>query len=160
MSKLFSLLAFTLTLLAISAMAQDAVAPPDLVLLNGRVFTADPAKRWAEAIAIRGDRIVAVGTSSEIAAMAGDRTRRIDVGGRVIIPGINDAHTHQGPDLPSFQLSIGPDSTWADVQAAIAGAGDEVAAEAWISGDIGPAVLHDPNANAAAIDKIVPGRKV
>lgn len=65
---------------------------PDLVLLNGRVFTADPEQPWAEAIAVRGDRIVAVGTSAEVAAMAGPSTVRRDVAGRAVVPGFNDAH--------------------------------------------------------------------
>jgi predicted amidohydrolase YtcJ len=151
MTKLLPPLFFALVVT--SAFAQETTAPPDLVLLHGRVFTADPANRWTEAIAIRGDRIVAVGTSTEIAAMASDRTRRIDVGGRVIIPGINDAHTHQGPQPETFLLSNSADATWADVKAAIAGAGDEVSGDVWISGEVNPVILRDPGATTAALDK-------
>jgi predicted amidohydrolase YtcJ len=151
MSKLMLIL----SLIATSALTQETAAPPDLVLLHGRVFTADPAKRWAEAIAIRGDRIVAVGTSSEMEAIAGDRTRRIDVGGRVIIPGINDAQTHQGPQPESFLISSDTDASLDDIKAAIAGAGDESPADVWISGDVNPAVLRNPGVNAADFDKPV-----
>jgi len=71
-----------------------ACAPPapDAVLLNARVFTVDPARPWAEALAIRGDRIVAVGTSVEVGALAGATTVRRDLGGRTVLPGFNDAH--------------------------------------------------------------------
>ncbi len=66
---------------------------PGLILLNGKVFTAAPACRYAQAVAISGERISAVGTTNEIAAMADTHTRRIDLAGRVLIPGINDSRS-------------------------------------------------------------------
>ena len=71
-----------------------APAAPDLILANGKVFTADSTRPWAEALAIRGDRIVAVGSTIAIDSLAGDSTRRIDLEGRVVVPGFNDAHDH------------------------------------------------------------------
>jgi predicted amidohydrolase YtcJ len=71
-----------------------AEGPVDLVLLNGRVYTVDAARPWAEAVAVRGDRIVAVGASVEVRALAGPRTRVIDLGGAFVTPGFNDAHVH------------------------------------------------------------------
>ena len=67
---------------------------PDLVLLNGRVYTVDAARPWAEAVAIGGERIVAVGSSAEVRALAGARTRTIDLRGAFVSPGFNDAHVH------------------------------------------------------------------
>ena len=67
---------------------------PDLVLLDGRVFTADDDEPWAEAVAIRGDRIEAVGTTADIRAMATDDTRVIDLEGAFVTPGFNDGHVH------------------------------------------------------------------
>jgi predicted amidohydrolase YtcJ len=74
--------------------AQQASRPPDLVLTNGRVYTLDAARPWAEAIAIDGTRIAAVGTTAEIRAMAGPATRLIDLRGSFALPGFNDAHVH------------------------------------------------------------------
>lgn len=89
-----------------AAAAACAPLPPDLVLLNARVFTADPIQPWAEAVAIRGDRITAVGSTSTIAALAGPRTVRRDLGGRTVLPGLNDAHVVdpglRGPELRGF----------------------------------------------------------
>ena len=68
---------------------------PTLVLTNARVYTGVDTRPWAEAVAVRGDRIVAVGTTSEIATLAGKETRVVDVKGRLVIPGINDAHLHE-----------------------------------------------------------------
>jgi hypothetical protein len=82
--------------------------PVDLVIIGGRVFTGDPERPWAEAIAIRGDRIVAVGTTAEIGVAHADARRTIAVDGRLVIPGINDAHVHEP-------------STWHPAEAAIDG---------------------------------------
>ncbi|MEZ5287180.1 MAG: amidohydrolase family protein [Vicinamibacterales bacterium] len=68
------------------------------MLLDGRVFTADPAHPLVEALAVRGDRIVAVGTTAEVTALAGASTTRRSLGGRTVIPGLNDAHAPD-PDL-------------------------------------------------------------
>jgi hypothetical protein len=65
-----------------------------LILKNGRVWTGNDRVPWAEAIAIEGNRIARVGKTSEIAALAGHGTKVIDLGGRLTIPGINDAHIH------------------------------------------------------------------
>ena len=57
-------------------------AAPDLILMNGRIYTVDAARPWAEALAATGDRIIATGTTAEIRALAGATTRVIDLGSR------------------------------------------------------------------------------
>lgn len=69
-------------------------ASVDLLLLHGKVWTCDPHMPLAEAVAIRGQRIVAVGTSEEIAPLAGAATQTIDLKGRLVLPGFNDSHLH------------------------------------------------------------------
>src|SRR3954470_21352718 len=66
----------------------------DLVLLSGRIFTADAAKTWAEAVAVRGNRIVAVGGDASVRALVGPSTRVIDLRGRTVTPGFGDSHVH------------------------------------------------------------------
>ena len=68
--------------------------PADLVLRNGRVVTVDDAIPEAEAIAVAGDRIVAVGSNEEIAAYVGETTKIIDLAGRLAIPGFIEGHGH------------------------------------------------------------------
>jgi len=68
--------------------------PVDLVLLHGRIHTQDPERSVAQAVAIRGDTIVAVGRDSDVQALIGPKTRIVDLHGRVVLPGIIDAHTH------------------------------------------------------------------
>jgi len=68
--------------------------PPDLVLSNGKIVTVDERFTIAQALAVRGDRIVAVGSSQEMARLAGPGTRQIDLRGRTVIPGLIDNHLH------------------------------------------------------------------
>ena len=70
------------------------VQPADLVLTNGNVLTVDSDKPRAEAIAIRGDRIVAVDTASAIGDYVGDETEVVDLQGQTAIPGFIEGHGH------------------------------------------------------------------
>ncbi len=81
-----------LMLLMISACGVPDTA--DLILVNGQVYTLDETRPWAEAVAVRGDRILAVGSNSEIGRRSGRDTRTIDVVGAFVLPGFNDAHVH------------------------------------------------------------------
>jgi predicted amidohydrolase YtcJ len=67
---------------------------PDIVLLNAKVSTLDRTNPEGEAVAIRDGKIAGVGSARDIAAMAGPKTQTIDAGGRRVIPGLNDSHTH------------------------------------------------------------------
>jgi len=72
----------------------SADAPADLVLTGGHVHTVDADRPRAEAIAVRGERIVAVGSAGEVAPLIGPRTRVADVTDRLVVPGFQDAHIH------------------------------------------------------------------
>src|SRR5436190_21517739 len=67
-------------------------AAADLVLLNAAVYTVDAARRWAEAIAVRDGRIVAVGTDEQIRALVGPKTQALNCDGRMVLPGFQDSH--------------------------------------------------------------------
>lgn len=88
----FTRLAGALALL--SALACRAEPAPDLILFNAKIWTGDSLQPTATAIAISGDRIVAVGNTPEIFARADASTRRQDLEGRRVIPGLHDAHWH------------------------------------------------------------------
>jgi predicted amidohydrolase YtcJ len=72
----------------------NADGPADLVLTGGHVHTVDPTRPRAEAVAVRGERIVAIGTAADIAPRIGPRTRVIELAGRLLLPGFQDAHIH------------------------------------------------------------------
>ncbi len=88
----FVLATISMTLFAVGARA--AAAPADLVLLHGKIHTQDAGRSVVQALAVRGDAIVAVGTDQAIGALIGPNTRSVDLAGRVVLPGIIDAHTH------------------------------------------------------------------
>src|SRR5262245_33448690 len=76
--------------------AADAPRPPpaELVLTGGAVYTVDAARSWAQAVAVRGGRIAYVGDDAGAEAFIGPATRRVDLGGRMLLPGFEDAHVH------------------------------------------------------------------
>ncbi|MBI1930274.1 hypothetical protein HYR99_39235 [Candidatus Poribacteria bacterium] len=124
--KRFLQVIFFNVLLPISVFGQGA--PADFILLNGKVFTGDSAQPFAQAVAIRGERIIAVGTSAEIETLAGVKTQRIDLQGRMVVPGFNDAHFHFMPDPQGFHLqfktlaiqNVGAEGpSWAEIVEAI-----------------------------------------
>jgi predicted amidohydrolase YtcJ len=77
------------------AVQSSAAEPPvDLLLVHGRIYTVDAAQPWAEAVAIRGDRIVAVGGDAALMRLQGAKTRVIDLKGQLLTPGFIDTHVH------------------------------------------------------------------
>jgi predicted amidohydrolase YtcJ len=160
MMRRASLVSLALVLFSTVLLCSVANAQPSIVLLSGKVFTGDPARPYAEAIAIDGERIAAVGTNDEIRAMATSRTRVIELGGRLVIPGINDAHMHPGFATPVFRLEPSMNPTRAAMEAAIHNAVEETTADTWIVMTIGPTVLLDPEINADSLETFAEGRKV
>lgn len=65
-----------------------------LILKNARIFTVDPGRPWAQALAVQDDRIVAVGNDDEILELSGADTVKVDAGGRLVVPGFIDGHIH------------------------------------------------------------------
>ena len=146
-----TLLAAVLCLVSLPLLAQ-----PSLILTNGKIFD-NPN---AQAIAITGNTITAVGSAADIGALATPETRVIDVKGGLVIPGFNDAHTHPGTYTQAFVANENIEATWAQVAAAIAAATDETPAELWITAIAGPAIITDANITSQTLDKLAPDRKV
>lgn len=134
---------------------------PDTIFVNGRVFTATDAHPNAEAIAVQGARILAVDTNEHISAMAVANTRRIDLGGRVVIPGLNDVHTHFGADFEATVMDFGGlDPECVQVLDKLRQTASSAARGALLFGMIGPSAFFDAACTPAALDKIAPGDAV
>jgi len=105
---------------AFAASSMDSAQQADLILTNGNIYTGDATTPRAEALAIRGETIIAVGSASEVRKTAGKSTIVIDLRGQFVMPGFNDAHVHIGEagrakllvnlvgaaSLPEFQRRI------------------------------------------------------
>jgi predicted amidohydrolase YtcJ len=88
--------------------SEAAPGAADLVLAGGNVYTVDAARRWGEAIAVRGGRILAVGSDADVRPLMGPKTEVHDLRGRMVVPGFQDAHVHppaSGLDLLRCDLS-------------------------------------------------------
>jgi predicted amidohydrolase YtcJ len=77
-----------------AARSRGAVAGPDLVLFHGRIYTVDAQHPWAQALAIKNGRIVAVGADAAVLSLKTRATRSIDLQGRLLTPGLIDSHVH------------------------------------------------------------------
>ena len=86
-----------LIFLAVLIMLSSCGSKPDkvdLLLTNARVYTVSPAHPWAEAVAVKGDKIVFAGSAREARKFAGKQTKIIDAQGKLLLPGIQDSHVH------------------------------------------------------------------
>lgn len=122
---------------------------PDTILHNGRILTMGTRERQVEALALAGSRVFAMGTSSEMLALATSGTRRFDLGGKRVTPGFNDAHSHpceSGVSLVT-QVALEMDSIEA-IKAAI-----RAKAEATPSGDWVVGFLYDDTKTSRPLDR-------
>jgi predicted amidohydrolase YtcJ len=125
---------FALTLIA-SVNAPQPVAPADLVLTNGRVLTVEDALPEAQALAIKGDRIAAFGTSTEIRRYVGPATQVIDLNGQLAIPGFIDGHAHfLGVGEAQLNLNLMPTTSWEQIVAMVGEAVKTAKPGEWIIG--------------------------
>ena len=112
MSNFTAALVLCCLVLHISSFASDFNSKPaaDLIITNAKVWTADKSLPTARAVAVLGDRIVAVGSTADIDAWRGSQTKVIDAQGKLLLPGFNDAHVHfvsGGMQLVNVQLKDG-----------------------------------------------------
>jgi predicted amidohydrolase YtcJ len=102
-SAVLALLSLPLGIVRLVKAGEPSHLQADLVVINGGVWTVDPSQPRAEAVAIVGDRIAAVGSNSEIHNWTGPQTRVVDAGGKTVLPGFVDSHVHFSTG--GFQIS-------------------------------------------------------
>jgi predicted amidohydrolase YtcJ len=136
--------------------------PADLVLTGGAVYTVDTARSWAQAVAISGGRIAAVGTDAEMRPHVGPRTEVVNLRGRMVLPGFQDAHVHaSGGGLERGQCDLTGVHTREGYLAAIRGYADRNPGAPWIVGagwgmDVFPGGVPSKD----DLDGVVPDRPV
>ncbi len=148
--------------LAGALLGTASIAALDLVIHNAKVFTADPGRPVAEAVAVEAGRIRYVGTSAQARRLAGSKTRVIDAGGRLLVPGLIEAHGHAGPYPPGTQIALPglpwpgptPDQTLDAVRRTSA------SSDGWLLGSIGAAMMADDRDWRTALDRVAPNDPV
>lgn len=149
--------------LAVLACSSFAQAPAYTVLVNGRIYTVNAKQPWAEALAIRGGRIVAVGSAKQIAAYSSPSTKVIDAGGKLVLPGFTDCHIHflEG-SIYLLRVHLEEAKTIAEIQKIVKEFADQHPKEPWILGrgwtypTFGAEGLPDKK----DLDEIIPDRPV
>ena len=139
------------------------VSEADLVLRGGAVYTVNPARSWAEAVAIRGEKIIYVGNDSGVERHIGANTRLVDLAGAMVLPGFQDAHIHPiaaGINLLTLSLhELHTEEQYLEALAAYAAANPELY---WITGAGWSLDVFPPSGipTRDRIDAIVPDRPV
>ncbi len=137
---------------------QPSEPPPDRVFINGRIWTGAARMPEAQAIATRGDRIVAIGLNQSIRALAGDATEEIDLAGRRVVPGFNDAHWH----LPTRRTADLVDAGQVkEIQRRLQEFAATLGPDEWVTGrGWGPSDFPDNQAHRRYLDEVFPDRPV
>jgi len=125
-----------LALVLMATGAEAKTAPADTVLRGGTILTVDAKDRVVEAMAIRGGRIVMLGSEKQVRAFIGKRTHVIDLAGRTATPGMIDAHAHalEGGIDEVANLQLGEASSVADFLARVKARAADLPAGAWLTG--------------------------
>jgi len=147
----------------LSLRAGSAPEPADLILIHGRVYTVDSKHPWAEAIAVRADKIVAVGTNQEIVRYRTPAMKVIDAKGHLVLPGFTDCHVHFMDGSTSLgQVQLDDRKTLPEVLERVKAYAAVHPNDAWILGRGWSYPLFPPDGlpNKKYLDEIVPDRPV
>ncbi|MGH7553034.1 MAG: amidohydrolase [Longimicrobiales bacterium] len=133
MIRIIALLGAVAMLTACEAPAPESAA--DLVLRNGKIVTVDEQRPEAQAVAIAGSTILAVGSDAEIERFVGSSTRVIDLDGRLAVPGFIEGHGHfMGLGEAKLILDLTKASSWDDIVAMVGAAARDAGPGQWIAG--------------------------
>ena len=173
--KSLSFLAIAVVILAACSPSDNEPAPQtvepatvtsgivaDTVYTNGKIYTVNDAQPWAEAVAVKDGKFIAVGLADDVASITGDDTEVVDLGGRMAMPGLVDVHNHMtGASISKANLSLSnpndQDAMLADIKAFAEANPDlpYVRGEAWNMG-----VFPNDSPTKDLLDAIVPDRPV
>ena len=130
-----SLSVVALILIAACGQPLPSVQPATLVVMNGKVVTVEPGHADARAVAVAGDRIVAVGNEDEIKRYVGTGTQVLDAAGQLVIPGFVEGHGHfTGLGEAQLVLKLAAAQTWDDILAMVETAARSAKPGQWIYG--------------------------
>ncbi len=149
-------MSFLLILMQVYVFAQSA----DIILTNGKIFTSDTANLYVLALAIKGNKILSVGSNASIEKLATSKTKKINLNGKTVVPGFNDAHDHLAWLIPGGQsffteFSV-PGITKEAMLDSLSRLVKKAAPHQWIQGTIGLNVFNDTSIRRRLLDSISP----
>jgi predicted amidohydrolase YtcJ len=139
------------------------VEPADIIVIHGRVYTEDPRQPWAQAVAIRGAKIVAVGDDTTIEKMRGMGTKVVNAGGKVVLPGFTDCHIHfLDGSLSLGRVNLEGAKDASDIQKRLREYASEHPGDDWILGRGWNYAMFGPEAlpHKKYLDELFPNRPV
>ena len=143
----------TFLLLQISIVSKGQ--SPDLILTNGKIFTSDTSQLYVDALAIKNGRIIAIGTTMTIEKMAQKDTKQINLEGKLVVPGFNDAHNHLPGGFNATSISFNEtDPSWQTLLDSLQKVVNKTPAGHWIEARIGPSIANSLEATRFILDKI------
>jgi predicted amidohydrolase YtcJ len=153
----------TAAVVVIAGVFSAAEQPADVIVTHARIYTVNAKQTWAEALAVRGEKIVAVGTEQDIAPYRGTSTKVMDAGGRLVLPGFTDCHVHfVDGSIGLTQVDLNDADSVAEIQKRVKEYAETHPKTPWITGmgwtypTFGAAALP----NKKILDDIVPDRPV
>jgi predicted amidohydrolase YtcJ len=156
-------LLITVFSISVLAASDNTSQTADVIVTNARIYTLNSQQKWAEAIAVRGDKIIAVGERKQVEALRRPSTKMIDAGQRLLLPGFVDCHIHfMDGSLGLTRVDLNEATTVAEIQKRVKAYADAHPNELWIQGmgwtypTFGPSALP----NKKILDDVVPDRPV
>jgi predicted amidohydrolase YtcJ len=144
----------------IISVTQSFAQQADIILTNGKIFTSDTTQLYVQAIAIKGNKILAVGTNATVEKLASAKTKKINLKGKTVVPGFNDAHDHLGWLIPVGQSFFTNFSVPGPSKEAVIDSLKRLVKQStpgqWIQGTIGLTVFNDTSVRNAFLDSIAP----
>lgn len=158
--KISAALLFLFLVLQVKSFSQQ----PDLILINGKIFTSDTSQLYVAALAIKGNKILSVGANATIEKLATPKTKKIDLEGKTVVAGFNDAHDHLGWLIHVGKNFITPFSVPGLSKEAVVDSLSRLVKQAsprqWVYGTIGLTVLNDTSIRRKLLDSIAPNNPV
>ena len=145
---------------------QSAAQKADIILINGKIFTSDTSKLYVQALAIKGNKILATGNNAVIEKLATSKTKKIDLKGKTVVPGFNDQHDHErgGVDVIPLKYDYHNFDNWDGLSKmvvldSIAKLLPRAKPGEWLAGFIGFTILGDTSMRRS-LDSIAPNNPV
>jgi predicted amidohydrolase YtcJ len=159
------LVSMAVLVVASGSFAQQSarIAPADTIITHGKIYTLDQQRPWAQSLAIRKGKIVAVGKDEEVERFRGIGTKMVDAGGKLVLPGFTDCHIHfLSGSLGLSRVNLDEASNVTDIQKLLRNYDAQHSGDSWVLGRGWNYAIFAPDTlpHREALDELFPNRPV